>query len=207
MKLSNYDYILYLVTDKNLKDVELIKKVELAIQGGVNIVQLRDKSLSSKRLLDRAIKMKKLTEKYNVPLIINDRLDMALAVNAEGLHIGQEDLPLRICKKYFSGIIGVSANNKTQAIKAYKDGADYIGYGTIYKTESKKDYELIKDSIEEVKELINVPLIGIGGIKLEHVTKLISKGLDGIAVISAILGQKDPKKASKEFVSNLTSDI
>jgi thiamine-phosphate pyrophosphorylase len=205
LKLSNYPYILYLVTDTNLEDEELLLKVEQAINGGVNVVQLRDKKRSSLRLLERAQKLKEVTKKYKVPLIINDRLDIALAVNAEGLHIGQKDLPIEICKKHFNGIIGVSANNKAQAEYAYNNGADYIGYGTIYPTNSKDDYVMIEDSIEEVKKCIEIPIIGIGGIKQDHIPKLIDQGLDGVAVISAILSKSDPKHASQEIVEKLTS--
>ncbi|MFP4456741.1 MAG: thiamine phosphate synthase [Clostridia bacterium] len=200
LNLSNYKYILYLVTDKRLDDTTLVQKVKRAIQGGVNVVQLRDKNISSKSMLLRAKKLKEITKEYNVPLIINDRLDIALAVNADGLHVGQDDLPIDICKKYFKGIIGVSASNMKQAIKAYESGADYIGYGAIFPTGSKSDYDLIIDDISEVKKNINVPLIGIGGIKNHHIKKLAEQGLDGVAVISAILGKEDPEKAAKEFV-------
>lgn len=200
MNLSNKNYILYLVTDKNLADDILVEKVKGAILGGVNVVQLRDKNIDSKTMLQRAKRLKELTEGHNVPLIINDRLDIALAVGADGLHVGQEDLPIETCKKYFKGIIGVSASNKLQAIKAYESGADYIGYGAIFSTESKSNYNLINNEISEIKKNIKVPLIGIGGIKHHHVKELVKQGLDGVAVISAIMGKEDPEKAAKNFV-------
>jgi len=200
LNLSDKKYILYLVTDENLDDNILVEKVESAILGGVNVVQLRDKEISSKRMLQRAKKLKELTEKYKVPLIINDRLDIALAVDAEGLHVGQDDLPIEVCKKHFKGIIGVSTSNKLQAIKAYESGADYIGYGAIFSTESKNDYNLINNEISEIKNNVKIPIVGIGGIKHFHVKELVEQGLDGVAVISAIMGKEDPQKAAKRFV-------
>lgn len=200
MSLSDKKYILYLVTDENLGDDILVEKVKSAILGGVNVVQLRDKNISSKRMLQRAKKLKDVTEEHNVPLIINDRLDIALAVDADGLHVGQDDLPIEICKKYFQGIIGVSASNKLQAIKAYESGADYIGYGAIFSTESKSDYNLINNEISEIRKNVKIPIIGIGGIKHHHVKELVEQGLDGVAVISAIMGKEDPQKAAKRLV-------
>lgn len=200
---KNLDCTLYLVTDRDvLKGRDLKRAVEDAILGGTTLVQLREKNVSSKEFYKTAKKIKTITDKYNVPLIINDRVDIALAVNAEGVHIGQKDLPADIVRKIIGEdkILGVSANTIEDALKAEKDGADYLGVGAMFPTNSKKDAESTSiETLKEIKNAVNIPIVAIGGVNENNVQKLKGTNIDGIAVISGILGKEDVKKASQEL--------
>ncbi len=192
--------ILYLVTNESVETPMYYQKIESALKGGVDILQIREKTMESGNFYKRAKNLRDLTKKYNKTFIVNDRLDIALAVEADGLHIGQKDLPIELCRKYLNNkMIGVSVSNISQAKEASQKGADYLGLGAIYPTGSKADYTLLSEEIAEIAKTVNVPIIGIGGIKLNHVESLMNKGLAGIAVISAILGKEDPYKEAKKF--------
>ncbi|RXI39537.1 thiamine phosphate synthase [Clostridium tetani] len=203
MHNKNLDCTLYLVTDRDiLKGRDLKKAVEEAILGGTTLVQLREKNVSSKEFYEIAKDIKIITDKYNIPLIINDRVDIALAVNAEGVHIGQKDLPANIVRKIIGEdkILGVSANTIEDALKAQRDGADYLGVGAMFPTNSKKDAESTSiETLKEIKNSVNIPIVAIGGINENNVQKLKETNIDGIAVISAILGKEDIKKACEEL--------
>lgn len=196
------DYSLYLVTDRNiLKGRPLCEAVEQAILGGVTLVQLREKDVSTREFYKQAVEVKKITENYNIPLIINDRLDIAQAVDAEGVHLGQSDMPLIAARNILgkSKIIGISVGNIEEAVEAEKNSADYVGIGTIFFTGTKKDIEL-PIGIEGLKKIynnINIPAVAIGGINENNFREVLSTGIEGISVVSAILGKNNIKAAAE----------
>lgn len=197
------DYTLYLVTNRELMSSKTIEKsVKDAIKGGCTIVQLREKDISSKEFYDIAKSLRKITKKHKVPFIINDRVDIALAVNADGIHVGQSDLSLKNVRKLIGKdkIIGVSCGNLEEAKKAYKNGADYLGVGAIFPTNTKKDAKDV--GIDGLKEIINnipLPIVAIGGINKENIEKLRDINLAGVALVSAIISQKDVKNSAKNI--------
>ncbi|SKA73974.1 thiamine-phosphate diphosphorylase [Clostridium sp. USBA 49] len=197
------DYKLYLVTDRDvLKNKDIYTAVEESIKGGVTLVQLREKNIYSLDFYNIAVKLKQITDKYNIPLIINDRLDIALAVDSAGLHIGQEDIPAKIARKLLgeNKILGVSARNLKEAKKAEKDGANYIGVGAIFPTSTKSDAQAVSiEALKEIKENISIPVVAIGGINTNNVKLLKPANIDGISVISSILGKENITLAAKEL--------
>jgi len=198
------DYTLYLVTDRDLMSTKTLEEaVEQAILGGCKLIQLREKSASSLEFYKNALSVKALTDKYNVPLIINDRVDIALAIDAAGVHVGQSDLPATLVRKIIGidKIIGVSANSVAMAIKAQQDGADYIGVGALYSTNTKTDVNVIcKGELLKIRKAVTLPIVGIGGINKENAGNLTDTGIDGIAVVSAVIAQKDITQATKELI-------
>lgn len=189
------DLRLYLVTDELIPFETLLFKVEEAIKGGVTIVQLREKQANGKTFYEKAIKLKKLLDQYNIPLIINDRVDIALAVGADGIHIGQKDIPLKAVKEIVPShmVIGVSVSTPLEAIQAEKDGADYIGVGSVFPTESKEDAEILPyGMLDSILASVHIPAVAIGGINLHNVETLKRKSLAGLAVVSGILHAPDP---------------
>lgn len=188
------DLRLYLVTDELIPFETLLFKVEEAIKGGVTVVQLREKQANGKTFYEKAIKLKKLLDQYNIPLIINDRVDIALAVGADGIHIGQKDIPLQAVRKIASNmVIGVSVSTPLEAIQAEKDGADYIGVGSVFPTESKEDAEILPyGMLDSILASVHIPAVAIGGINLHNVETLKRKSLAGLAVVSGILHAPDP---------------
>lgn len=203
------DYSLYLVTDRELMSTQTLEEaVERAIQGGCTIVQLREKMSSSLEFYQNAIKIKTVTDKYKIPLIINDRADIALAIDAAGVHVGQSDLPAEVVRKIIGKdkILGVSANTAESAIKAADAGANYIGVGALYSTNTKTDAELIsKEQLLAVRKAVSIPIVGIGGINHINAGEVAASGIDGIAVVSAIIAQKDIKKAAQELLGTFKS--
>lgn len=198
---SNIDYKLYLVTDREmLKNRDIFSAVEMAIKGGVTLIQLREKDITTEEFYKIALKLKVITSKYNVPLIINDRLDIALAVDAEGVHVGQQDMPAVIARKIIGNdkILGVSAATLEEARKAEEDGADYVGIGAMFPTSTKDDARAVDiDELIEIKKALNIPVVAIGGISEKNIELLSTAKIDGVAVISAILGKEDVKTASE----------
>lgn len=197
---KNIDYRLYLVTDRKvLGDTPLEIAVENAIKGGVTLVQIREKDCLGKEFLQYAKDVKKVTDKYNVPLIVNDRVDIALAIGAAGVHVGQNDMDASYVRNIIKDnmILGVSVSNKEDAIKAVKDGADYVGVGAIYETTVKLDAVSVKlNMLKEIVDSIDIPVVAIGGINEKNIEEVLSTNIDGVAVISAILGKKDIINAS-----------
>lgn len=199
-------YGLYVITDeglsRGLKHAEIARR---AIAGGADIIQLRDKRLSGKALTQCALEISKLTKKAGVLLIVNDRLDVALAARADGVHLGQDDIPARLarplCPPGF--VIGVSAGTPEEAIRAEQDGADYIGLGPICHTDSKSDAGPAcgLDIIRDVKNRISIPVVAIGGIGPSNVKDIIGAGADGVAVISAVVSQDDITLAARRLKS------
>ncbi|MCR3760552.1 thiamine phosphate synthase [Clostridium felsineum] len=199
--MKKVDYRLYLVTDRKvLKDKDLYKAVEEAIEGGVTLVQLREKEMDTLDFYKSALKVKSITDTFDVPLIINDRIDIALAVNADGVHIGQSDMPLIKARELLGKdkIIGVSAHSIEEAVEAEKNGATYLGVGAIFNTSTKSDAKAVSlEKLQQIKKSVKIPMVGIGGIDEENAREVILAGVDGISVVSAILGAKDIKKKSE----------
>ena len=203
MKKEDIDYSVYLVTDhRNKTDEEFLNIIEEAIKGGTTIVQLREKTASTKDFYQLALKVKEITSKYDVPLLINDRIDIAIAVDSEGVHIGQDDMPADIARKIIGEdkILGVSASTVEEAKKAEIDGADYIGSGAVFPTATKDDADSVsKEELKEIVDSIDIPAVAIGGINLENAGTLKDTGIAGFSVVSAIMSADDPKEASQKL--------
>lgn len=201
--MSKTDYSLYLVTDSNIRSRDQMEEwVRQAILGGVTLVQLREKHISTREFYQAAVSMKEVTQRYHVPLIINDRLDIALAAEADGLHIGQSDLPAGMTKRLLGEgkILGLSAGNLAEAKKAEEDGADYVGVGAVFPTSTKADAVYVtKETLREIKSLLSIPVVAIGGINKRNMEQIYGSGIDGVAVVSAIMGSDDPKGAAHEL--------
>lgn len=204
MKKENLDYTLYLCTDRGLMSTDTLEKaVEEAILGGVTMVQLREKDCSSREFYETALRIKKITDAYEVPLLINDRVDIALAVDADGVHIGQSDLPVKIARKILGKdkIIGVSARNVAQALEAEQNGADYLGVGAMYATGTKKDAKVTsREELLKIREAVKIPIVVIGGINQKTLSNFKGIGINGLAVVSAVIAAKDIKAAAAEMV-------
>ena len=198
--MKSFDTSLYLVTDRSgMGDCEFESKIRSAVEGGCTMVQLREKNINSYLMYQRALSIKKITDEYHIPLIINDRLDIMLAVGADGVHLGQQDIPVKIVRRLIGKdkIIGVSAHCPEEAEKAEQDGADYLGVGAIFPTETKKDIIITPvDVLREIKETVSVPVVAIGGINQNNINTLKGSHVDGVAVISAIMKSKDPKSSA-----------
>lgn len=195
------DYSVYLVTDQfNFTESEFLNIIEESLKGDTTIVQIREKHSSTRDFINLARKVKKLTDKYNVPLIINDRVDVALVVDAAGVHLGQDDMPCSEARKILGSdkIIGISAENFEDAFQAQEDGADYLGIGAIKKTPTKEDCSVISnEDLEEIKKTIHIPYVAIGGVKKQNAREIVNKyDFNGVAVVSAIMKSDNPKEAS-----------
>lgn len=201
MNSLHWDYSLYLVTDRSyIGERKLTKCVEESIRGGVSLVQLREKTASSREFYELALELKEITSGYKVPLIINDRLDIAQAIDADGLHLGQDDLPIGTARKYFGQekVIGISVSHVEEAILAEREGADYLGAGAIFTTGTKTDARLVSlEELRRIKEAVSIPVVAIGGIKKENAEGIMGTGIDGISVVSAILAEEDIEMASR----------
>ena len=204
MKCAKKDLLLYAVTDRRwLADGEtLYQVVEQAIDGGVTFVQLREKELAEDLFLEGAKEIKKLCNARKIPFVINDSVDIALAMDADGVHVGQSDMEAGDVREKLGPdkIIGVSTQTVEQAILAEKHGADYLGVGAVFPTTSKDDAaEVSYDTLKAICEAVSIPVVAIGGITQGNVVKLAGSGIDGVAVISAIYAQKDIKKATADL--------
>ena len=202
------DYSLYLCTDRNLLNGKNFEEtIELAIKGGVSIVQLREKNCSSRKFLEIATSVKNITSKYKIPLIINDRIDIALAVYADGVHIGQDDLPCKTAREILGAekIIGVSVSTVAEAIQAENDGANYLGVGAIFKTSTKTDAEIVSlETLKKIRDSVKISVVAIGGINKNNLSQ-IKDFVDGVAVISAIISNENPENAAKDLLQILKS--
>jgi len=196
------NYSLYLVTDRSfLGNKSLKEAVREAIEGGTTFIQIREKDVSTREFYKIALEVKEVTDYYKVPLVINDRLDIAQAIDADGVHLGQSDMPLQIARKILgkNKLIGISVENVKEAQVAEKNGADYVGVGTVFYTGTKKDINkpIGLEGLRTVCSSIKIPKVAIGGINKDNLRSILSTGVDGAAVVSAILGEKDIKEASK----------
>ena len=206
--MKNLDLSLYLVTDKSDDVEKFLKTIEEAIKGGVSVVQIREKTADTLDFYNLALKVKEITEKHNVPLIINDRVDVALAVDAEGVHVGQSDMPCDVTRALVGSdkIVGVSAATIEEARKAESDGADYIGTGAVFPTATKDDApKITKKDLKEIVESISIPVVAIGGITLNNAHELNDTGIAGLSVVSAIMSSENPKKSSEELLKIFNS--
>jgi len=206
--MNNVDLSLYLVTDNSDDEEKFLKTIEEAILGGVTVVQIREKTADTLDFYNLAVKVKEITTKYDVDLIINDRVDVALAIDADGVHVGQSDMPCDITRKLIGEdkILGVSAATIEEAKKAENDGADYIGTGAVFPTSTKDDAPSItKQDLIDIVKSINIPVVAIGGITLENASELKDTGIAGLSVVSAIMGADNPKKASEELLNIFNS--
>lgn len=200
------DLLLYAVTDDHWLNGRLLKDdVEKAILGGATMVQLREKNKSLDEFIKIAKEVKEVCKKYNVPFIINDNLEVFMAVDADGIHVGQDDLDAKYVREIIGNnkILGVSARNVSEAKKAISDGADYLGVGAMFKTDTKTD--ALDVTIEELKEItkLNIPTVIIGGIKLDNIKLFKDTGINGISVVSAIFKENDIIKATKCLVEEV----
>ncbi|MFS0762886.1 thiamine phosphate synthase [Peribacillus phoenicis] len=203
MKKSQIDLSLYLVTEESIGIEELTKIIAESVSGGVSIVQLREKNNSSLSFYNKASALKQLLNKLSIPLIINDRVDIALAVAADGIHIGQDDLPLPVVKKMVPEdmIVGVSVSTLEEALEAERNGADYIGVGSVFPTKTKQDATLMAiGDLEEICRSVSIPAVAIGGITADNISALSASGLSGTAVVSAIMNAESPKTASESLL-------
>ena len=203
MKSANIavnDLQLYAVTDSRwLNGAALAEAVEKALAGGVTCVQLREKHLPFDEFLRTAKEIKALCQSYHVPFIVDDNLDIALACDADGLHIGQNDMPAAKARKLLGPdkILGVSAQTVEQAIAACRDGADYLGVGAVFPTGTKTDaVEVPLDTLKAITAAVDIPVVAIGGINADNIAELAGTGIAGAAVVSAIFAQEDIKKAA-----------
>jgi len=206
--LDKNDLRLYLCLGSDfLEGRNLPEIIEEAIAGGVTMVQIREKNISAREFYDITCTVLDITKNRKVPLVVNDRLDIALAAGADGLHIGQSDMPLKAVRKIAGGrlFVGVSAGNWEEAIVAEKDGADYLGAGAVFPTASKTDTgEAIGlEQLAKICAAVKIPVIGIGGIGSSNAAQVMKTGTAGIAVISAILSQKDIKAAAENIKAQI----
>ena len=205
-KKTSVDFSLYLITDRQLfTDIaSLMNAVEEALKGGVKAIQLREKDLGTRQLLQLAYETRGLTSQYGAQLFINDRVDIAMAVVADGVHLGGQSMPAFAARKAAgsSMLIGVSAHSIQEASKAVEEGADFVTFGPVFETPSKMKYgrPLGLDALREASKKFPLPVFGIGGIKKEMVSDVLNAGASGIALISAILAAEDIKSNTEEFM-------
>ena len=203
MKCTKEDFILYAVTDRHwLNGESLYSQVEKALKGGATFVQLREKNLDSAHFLEEAKEIKELCRQYGVPFVINDNVEIALAMDADGVHVGQSDMEAGDVRRKLGAdkLIGVSAQTVEQALLAQERGADYLGVGAVFPTGSKADaVEVGHDTLKAICEAVTIPVVAIGGITRDNVAELKGSGISGIAVISAIFAQKDIQAAAADL--------
>lgn len=205
MKKNEIDYTLYLCTDRELMSTDTLEEAaEQAIKGGCTVVQLREKNCSSLEFYETAKKIRKITRRYNIPLIINDRVDIALAVDADGVHVGQSDLPAKVVRHIIGEdkIMGVSAAKLSEARQAVEAGADYLGVGAMYPTDTKTDARPVTmEELKEIRSAVNVPIVVIGGINQKTLHNFKGIGIDGLAVVSAVISAENIERAAHNMVT------
>jgi thiamine-phosphate pyrophosphorylase len=188
-----------------------LELARMAIRGGADTIQYRQKSGSTREMIRIAAQMKQVCSDQGVPLIVNDRVDVAIAAGADGVHLGQDDFPIPLAREFLGQemIIGASASNMQEVEKCLLDGADYVGLGPIYPTTSKDDAGSVKgiDSLIQVVKAVPVPIIAIGGIGLDNVSEIVQTGVYGIAVISSVCCQEDPEQATKALYQMLHGGV
>ena len=197
------DYAIYLVTDSDLMSSKTVEEgVRQALEGGCTLVQLREKHASSRDFYECAQRVKEITDAFGVPLIINDRLDVALAVDAAGVHVGQSDLPAKAVRKILGPekLLGVSAATLPEAIQAQADGADYLGIGAMFSTSTKTDARPVTmETLSAIRKEVTLPLVVIGGINQQTIPLFAHTGIDGLAIVSAIFAAPDIRQAAQEI--------
>ena len=198
-----FDSSMYFITDStNYSEEEFLYRVEQALMGGITLLQLREKDKSTREYMDLAEKVHTLTKKYNVPLIIDDRVDVALAIDAEGVHVGQSDMPVSTARKLMGDdkIVGATTKTVPQALEAYEQGADYLGVGAIYPTTTKVKTVLTStETLGNICSAVPIPVNAIGGLNKDNIDVLKGIPIAGICVVSAIMKVDDPKQAAIEL--------
>lgn len=211
MQFTKENLLLYAVTDQAwVGEKSLLEQVEEALQGGVTLVQLREKEMDEEAFLQEALQMKELCHKYHVPLIINDNVEVALKSGADGVHVGIEDAPVSEIRKRVGKdfIIGATAKTVEQAQKAEASGADYLGVGAVFLSGTKKTaVRITQEQLQEICSSVSIPSVAIGGITLDNVSQIDVESICGIAVVSAIFGAEDIKAAAEELKKKVKTMI
>ena len=201
--MRNFDTTLYFITDSTgFSEEEFLRRTEEALKGGASLLQLREKDKTTKEYISLAEKVHTLTKKYNVPLIIDDRVDVALAMGAEGVHLGQSDMPINTARKILGDdfIIGATTKTVPQALEAYQQGADYLGVGAIFPTTTKvKTVITSTETLSNICSAVPIPVNAIGGLNKDNIDILKGIPIAGICVVSAIMKADDPKQAATEL--------
>lgn len=201
--MKKLDTTMYFITDStNYSEAEFLHRIEEACKGGVTLLQLREKDKTTRDYLSLAEKVHTITMRYDIPLIIDDRVDIALAIHAEGVHVGQSDLPVKFARQLMGTdkIVGATAKTVPQAVEAYEQGADYLGVGAIYPTTTKVKTVLTSvDTLKEIVKAVPIKVNAIGGLNKDNIHVLNGTGIDGICVVSAIMKADDPFTAAKEL--------
>ncbi len=201
--MKNIDTTMYFITDSTgFSEKEFLYRVEEACKGGVTLVQLREKEKTTREYIALAEKVHEITIRYNIPLIIDDRVDVALAVGAEGVHVGQSDMPVSMARKLMGDdkIVGATTKTVAQALEAWEQGADYLGVGAIYPTTTKVKTVLTPiDTLKEIVSAVPINVNAIGGLNKDNIYILKGSGIDGICAVSAIMKADDPKYAAEEL--------
>lgn len=199
----NFNTQLYFITDSTgFAEGEFLYRVEEACKGGVTLIQLREKDKTTREYISIAEKVHEITQRYDIPLIIDDRVDVALAINAEGVHVGQSDMPVDMARKLMGNdkIVGATTKTVSQAVEAYEKGADYLGVGAIYPTTTKVKTVLTSvDTLKEIVKAVPVKVNAIGGLNKDNIHVLKDSGIDGICVVSAIMKSENPRTAAEEL--------
>ena len=201
--MKKFDSSLYFITDStNYTEEEFLRRVEQALKGGATLLQLREKEKSTREYIELAEKVHEIAKRYNVPLIIDDRVDVALAVDAEGVHVGASDMPIATARKLMGEdkIVGATAKTVPWAKEAYEQGADYLGVGAIYPTTTKVVTVLTStESLDAITKAVPIPVNAIGGLNKDNIDILKGIGISGICAVSAIMKADDPEKAAREL--------
>ena len=209
--MKNFDPSLYFITDSTLFDEEeFLRRTEAALRGGATLLQLREKNSSTREYMALAEKVHTLTRQYHVPLIIDDRLDVAMAVNAEGVHLGQSDLPIHIARRIFGPdkIIGATAKTVKQATEAWEQGADYLGVGAIYPTTTKvKTILTSTEMLHRICQAVPIPVNAIGGLNKDNLSVLEGIPIAGVCVVSAIMKADDPEQAARSLREQIRTQL
>jgi thiamine-phosphate pyrophosphorylase len=203
-KQRDTDWSVYVITDRHVAgDRSILEVVRATIQGGVTVVQFREKTATTREMVELGRALHAITQPADVPLIVNDRLDVALAIDAEGVHVGQDDMPAALARQLIgpNRILGVSAGIVEEARQAERDGADYLGVGDVYGTPTKPDAgtPIGIAGLAKITQAVSVPVVAIGGITLNNVAAVIEAGAVGVAVISTIVGAANPEAAARRL--------
>jgi thiamine-phosphate pyrophosphorylase len=210
MSKRRIDYSLFLVTDRSLsRGRSTLEVVRAAVRGGVTCVQLREKTCSTREFIAEALRIKSFLDYSSVALIINDRVDVALAVAADGVHLGQSDMPLAAARSIVgdSMVIGISVESRRDAVEAESGGADYLGVSPIFATPTKTDTAapLGLAGLQAIRRAVKIPLVGIGGLNRGNAAEVVRSGADGVAVVSAIVAAEDPEQAARDLRREIDS--
>ena len=207
---KKWELTLYLVTDRRwLGRRSLEEDVKEALLGGATLVQIREKEISSRAYLGLARKIKAVTDRYGVPLIVNDRIDIAMAVDAGGVHVGPDDLPVSFARRLLGPdkIVGASASSLEEALALQAQGADYLGVGAVFPTATKQVTEKVDlETLARIKAAVRIPVAAIGGIDAGNAPEVMKTGVDGVAVVSAILNRPDIREATRDLLSKLKKE-